>query len=411
MLQIANPWERSAVSVTDAGLRLAALLRGRRSRPTPDGIRRILALRLERIGDLLMSLPAIHALRQRAPHATIDLVVGSWNRDIAAQVTGLDTVDTMDAPWLARGRRSQAWPALVRQARGWRARGYDLALNLEGDIRSNVLMGLSGARWTAGFGMAGGGPLLDDDVAFDARSHTAINGVRLVSAAFGERDTQAAQAVQGRHAAALLLRAEITIPPSAHAAANRALACTGTPPANRPLVGLHIGAGRAIKEWPSLRVAEVGAWAARERGAVLVLTGSGDDRDAAARVRQALPPGAPVIDLVGILDLLPLAAVLARLSLFVAPDTGPMHLAAVLGTPVVGVFGPSSPERWGPLSQACRIVRIDLSCSPCNRIRHPPARCQGHTPDCLMGIPAQQVIDAADDLLRAQREEDIDARC
>jgi ADP-heptose:LPS heptosyltransferase len=257
--------------------------------------------------------------------------------------------------------------------------------------------------------MAGGGPLLDDDVAFDARSHTAINGVRLVSAAFGEWDAKAARAVQGRDAAARLPRAELKIPAFAYAAADRALAGTGMPPARRLFVGLHIGAGRAIKEWPSSRVAEVGAWAARERGAVLVLTGAGDDL-AAARVRQALPPGAPVIDLVGILDLLPLAAVLTRLSLFVTPDTGPMHLAAVLGTPVVGVFGPSSPERWGPLSQACRIVRIDLPCSPCNRIRHPPARCQGRTPDCLMGIPAQQVIDAADDLLRAQREEAIDAR-
>ena len=410
MLQIANPWERRAVSLTDGGLRLAALLRGRRSRPEPDGIRRILVLRLERIGDLLMSLPAIHALRQRVPRATIDLVVGSWNRDIAAQVTGIDAVDTMDAPWLARGRRSQAWSALVHQARGWRAREYDLALNLEGDIRSNVLMGLSGARWTAGFGMAGGGPLLDDDVAFDARSHTAVNGVRLVSAAFGEWDARATRPSQGRDGAARLPRAELKIPASAHAAADRALAGASMPRADRLLVGLHIGAGRAVKEWPLSRIAEVGAWAARERAAVLVLTGSGDDRDAAARVRQALPPGATVIDLVGTLELLPLAAVLARLSLFVTPDTGPMHLAAVLGTPVVGVFGPSSPERWGPLSQACRIVRIDLSCSPCNRIRHPPARCQGHTPDCLMGISAQQVIEAAGDLLRAPREEETDAR-
>jgi ADP-heptose:LPS heptosyltransferase len=179
---------------------------------------------------------------------------------------------------------------------------------------------------------------------------------------------------------------------------------------SRPLVGLHIGAGRAIKEWPAARLAEVGAWAARERHAALVLTGSAADREAAAGLRQALPETAAVADLVGAADLLQLAAVLSRLSLFITPDTGPMHLAAAVGTPLVAVFGPSSPGRWGPLSRECRIVRIDLPCSPCNRIRNPPERCQGHTPDCLAGIGVRQVIDAAEDLLDARRVKDSHGR-
>jgi ADP-heptose:LPS heptosyltransferase len=61
----------------------------------------------------------------------------------------------------------------------------------------------------------------------------------------------------------------------------------------------------------------------------------------------------------------------------------------------VAVFGPSTPVRYGPLSANARVVRVDLPCSPCNRIRKPPARCTGHTPDCLDAIPAARVIDAA----------------
>lgn len=406
VLHIPNPWERAAVSAADAGFRLAAPLRARRLRPGPVGLRRILVLRLERIGDLLMSQPALHALRQRAPQATIDLVVGSWNRDLAACVVEIDAVETMDVGWLARGRTSPGWPALVRQARAWRSRRYDLALNLEGDVRSNILLSLAGARWTAGFGMAGGGPLLDDNVAFDPRSHTAVNGVRLVSAAFGESHGVVAPGIEGRDAAARLPRAALRIPSTAEAEAHRLLAGAGGPAGSRPLVGLHVGAGRAIKEWPAARIAEVGAWAARERGAVLVLTGSGDERQAAARIRRALPQTTPVIDLVGAAGLLPLAAVLARLSLFVTPDTGPMHLAAAVGTPIVAIFGPSSSDRWGPLARDCRIVCIDLPCSPCNRIRNPPARCQGQTPDCLAGITVTRVIDAADNLLRGRSGKD-----
>ncbi len=102
MLQIANPRERAAVAAADAVFRLAASVRARRSRPAAGEIRRILVLRLERIGDLLMSLPAFHAIRERAPQARIDLVVGSWNEALAQQVAGIDSVEVMDAPWLAR---------------------------------------------------------------------------------------------------------------------------------------------------------------------------------------------------------------------------------------------------------------------------------------------------------------------
>jgi ADP-heptose:LPS heptosyltransferase len=281
-----------------------------------------------------------------------------------------------------------------------------MAINLEGDIRSNILMSRAGARWCAGFGMAGGGPLLDDDVLFDPRSHTAVNGVRLVRTAFGELTGRQAWPVEGRDAAARLAQARLTVPAAAHAeAAALFQAATGLI-SERPSVGLHIGAGRAVKEWPADRMAEVGRWAARERDAVIVLTGSAADRAAADEVRRALPGDTTVIDTVGGAPLTVLAAVLARLSLFITPDTGPMHLASVLGTPVVALFGPSSPERWGPLSGHVRIVRVDLPCSPCNRIRNPPARCQGHTPDCMIGILTTRVIEAAASLLQTRRRED-----
>jgi ADP-heptose:LPS heptosyltransferase len=158
-------------------------------------------------------------------------------------------------------------------------------------------------------------------------------------------------------------------------------------------------------------MAEVGAWAVLERGAALVLTGTGVDRSAADEVRRLLPAGAAVLDTVGLAPLLPLMALLTRLSLLVTPDTGPMHLAAALGTPLVALFGPSSPERWGPFSPNARVVRVDLPCSPCNRIRNPPARCQGRTPDCMDGVLVHQVTEAAATLLpAARREEARDAR-
>ena len=401
MLQIAHPGERAAVAAADAALSLARVARRRRQRPPAGEIRRVLVLRLERVGDLLMSLPALYALRQYVPQARIDLVVGSWNESLARQIEGVDTVEVMNAPWLARDAGGAGWPALLRQASRWRARTYDLALNLEGDIRSNILMSRADARWCAGFGMAGGGPLLDDDVRFDPESHTAVNGVRLIATACGEQPGRQAWPEEGLAAAIRLPQAKLVIPPAAQAEADALLNAVLRAAPDRPSVGLHIGAGRAVKEWPASRMAEVGAWAVRERGAAIVLTGSAADRAPADEVRRALPSDAAVIDTVGGAPLLTLAALLSRLSLFITPDTGPMHLAAAVGAPLVALFGPSSPERWGPLSARARVVRVDLPCSPCNRIRNPPARCQGHTPDCMDAVTIRDVIAAAASLLSA----------
>ena len=135
-----------------------------------------------------------------------------------------------------------------------------------------------------------------------------------------------------------------------------------------------------------------------DRNAVIILTGAPGDRAQVDVVKRELPSDR-VLDLSGRVDLVTLAATLMELDLLVTGDTGPMHLADAVGTPIVAVFGPSDAARYAPRGPRSRIVRIDLPCSPCNRIRLPPVRCTGHTPDCLGGIAVAQVIHAIDDVL------------
>jgi ADP-heptose:LPS heptosyltransferase len=380
-LTIADRRERALVALADAMLRPVALRRAFRggAAATP---RRMLCLRLERIGDLLMTAPALAALKALAPTASIDLAVGSWNRDIAAALPGVDRVETLDAEWLARpsGRGSSAL-ALARSAARWRGRRYDLALNFEPDIRSNIVLAAAGARRTVGFASGGGGPLLDRAIDYDHREHTADNALALVRAAMG--------ALPGEPVAWSL-----RIPAAHRARAAELLA----PFDGGPIAGIHVSGGRAVKQWPEARFREVAEHLARERNAAIVLTGTPAERAQIDIVRAALPP-ARVLDL-STADLLTAAAVIERLDLFVTGDTGPMHLAQAVGTPTVAIFGPSDPRRYGPRGVHDTIVRIDLPCSPCNRIRVPPARCTGHTPDCLEGIGAAQAIAAIDDALR-----------
>lgn len=387
-LQLTEWRERWLVGLADVGLAVARpwLARGADTKMR-GGRPAILLLRLERVGDLLMTLDAIAAVRAEAPEATIDLVVGSWNESIARLIPGLDRVEVLSAPWLARGAEGQSFAGMARRARGWRRPGYDLAINFEGDIRSNVLLGLSGAARRVGFGMAGGGPMLTDGVPFDANIHTRSSSLRLVERAFGlpvgSRERQRPGPGQAR----------LLIPEVARARAASLLGAASADGA--PMVVVHAGGGRDIKQWNLDRFAEVANRLSASHAATVVLSGNADDRSLVDAVKAGLRPDVVCLDLVGVVDLVTLAAVLERASLLITGDTGPMHLAAALDVPLVAVFGPSDPARWGPFSERARVVRVQLPCSPCNRIRRPPERCRGHVPDCLAAISAGAVYEAA----------------
>jgi len=377
-LTITDRRERALVAAADATLSVAALARVGRRRPSAP--RRIVCLRLERIGDLLMTLPAFADLKAAFPHASIDVVVGGWNRDIAGAIPGVDGVETLDAAWLSRDGSGSGLPSLLRDAARWRSRRYDLAVNFEPDIRGNLVMAAIGAGWTAGFTSGGGGPLLDTALEYDTAIHTTDNLRALVRAITGEA------ADHGEPA--------LTIPAGNREEAARLLARFN----GAPGIGIHVSGGRAIKQWPASRFREVARRLVHDRGAAIVLTGTPGDRVQIDGVLEALPPDR-ALDLSGDRSLLVVAAVLERLDLFVTGDTGPMHLARAVGTPIVAIFGPSQPWRYGPRGVRDRVVRIDLPCSPCNRIRVPPARCSGHTPDCLAGVDVASVMAAIDDVL------------
>jgi ADP-heptose:LPS heptosyltransferase len=380
-LTISDRRERALVAVADLAMRPAAVTR--RFRRAPAAPSRILCLRLERIGDLLLTAPALAALHAALPGATIDLVVGSWNRDLAAAMTGVAAVETVDAAWLARGGNGVSPLGLAMHAARWRRRRYDLAINFEPDIRSNLALAVAGARWTAGFASGGGGPLLDVALDYDIAAHVTDNAIALVEAVTNHSGADAS-------AAPIL-----SIPPATRAEAERLLSRFD----GMTTIGLQVSAGRAIKQWPEDRFRAVAERLVQDRGAAVVLTGSPADRAQVDAVLSALPPER-AIDLSGGTPLLTVAAVLERLDVFVTGDTGPMHLAHLVGTPIVAIFGPSEPRRYAPRGSRDHIVRIDLPCSPCNRIRTPPERCTGHTPDCLAGIDTERVLAAIDDALR-----------
>jgi ADP-heptose:LPS heptosyltransferase len=392
--RIADPLERIAVGGADVFGRAAAALVGRPAAvdlPAAE-VREILVLRLDRIGDLLMSLPALAELRSAFPRARIRLAVGAWSAPVARRAP-VDEVLVWSAPWVGR-REEGADPiaALFRRARALRRDSLDLALDLQGDVRASLLLALTGARVRVGYANTGGDWLLTRVVPLDETVSWVEQNRRAVAVAAGRAGDP-----PGALPRVPLVTAE------ERAAARRTLAQAGL--AGGPLVGLHPSGGRAVKQWPAHRWLEVARRLQAEAGAHVVLTGSGADRELTRRIAGDL--SGPVADFAGRLDLLETLAVIASLDLFLSPDTGPMHMAAAVGTPSVSVFGPSDPVRYfsgGTGAPGTRhvVVRPDLWCAPCNLIRRPPGECLGpEGPECLRAVSVEVVHGAA---LRVLRE-------
>jgi ADP-heptose:LPS heptosyltransferase len=162
---------------------------------------------------------------------------------------------------------------------------------------------------------------------------------------------------------------------------------------------MHVSGGRESKQWHLDRFADAARQLAAEAHGTIVLTGAPGDRalvdDVAARLTNV-----PLVDAAGTTGLVELAALLESLDVLITGDTGPMHLAAAVGTPVVALFGPSDPMRYGPRAALEHVlVAADVPCRPCGQVRLPPVRCRGHVPDCMSGITVDRVVSAARDLL------------
>lgn len=383
--------ERLLLGLLDLPGRL--LLGLRRHATTPlarETLREVLVLRLDRIGDLVMSLPALHDLRAALPRARIRLAVGAWSETLARGAP-VDEVLVWSAPWVGRpSEGASSLGELLGRARALRPAKLDLAIDLQGDVRASLLMWRSGARARVGYANTGGAYLLTHVVPLDERVSWVEQSRRAVAVAVGA----------GAGAPRFDPLSEEDRSFAKHLYENLHL------DERRPLVGLHPSGGRLVKQWPLERWAAVAARLQQEHGATILVTGSAADRELFGALASALPKKA--VDLTGRLSVRETLACIAGLDLFLSPDTGPMHMACAVDTPSVSVFGPSDPVRYfsggdGRAGSRHVVVKPELWCSPCNLIRKPPAECAAGTPECLQLVSVESVYAEAARLLGEAR--------
>ena len=159
---------------------------------------------------------------------------------------------------------------------------------------------------------------------------------------------------------------------------------------------LNVGASKPANRWAPERMGMLAEAIQAELGLAVCLTGGPGDRPATDRALAEVGQRASLRDLVGQTSLLQLIALARRARVFVGCDTGPMHIAAACGTPVVALFGAADPERTGPWGAAHRVVRVPPSCAPCNR-----RSCNQPRHWCMDDIHVDHVLDAVRERIQA----------
>ena len=328
---------------------------------------RILIVRLGSLGDIVHALPVAAALRLAFPQARIDWVVDARHREI------LDLVPVIDRRLAVS---VGGWLEAIRELRRGR---YDVALDLQGLLKSAVLARSSGAARVIGFPMGQlrerGARLFYTDTCDAAGPHVIQKNLALLAALGIEHED---------------VRFPIEAPTSAIVAAVRER--LGLSNGERFAL-VNPGAAWPNKRWPPALFGEVAAaLQARHRMKSIVLWGPGEER-LARDVVSSSHGAADVSPRTSIPELVSLAKAAA---LMVSGDTGPLHIAAAVGTPLVGIYGPTNPQRNGPWAPN-DVTLSRFSVCACQYRR----RCQARS-WCLLDISAREVIDAVDQRLAAQ---------
>ena len=306
----------------------------------PADPRRILVLKSCCLGDALLATPLLGAVRRAYPDAHLVAGVGRWARPALLHNPDLDSL--LDLEGVGVGRFALA--PYGRVLRSVRAGHFDVALVLDRTPVLTVLPLLAGIPVRAGIDSAGRGFPLNVRVPWDAVEHEASLFLR-VGAALGIQTTGAGLRFvpsAGERAAAAALWREAGLD-------GRRVAVLF------PGGGRNPGMALDTKRWPAIRYAELGAALHDRHGLAVVLAGAADDRLVTAEVSRLMR--APSIDLAGLTTIGALGALLELCALYVGNDSGPTHLAAAVGAPVVAIFGPTDPAVYAPFTDRAVVLR------------------------------------------------------
>lgn len=331
--------------------------------PVPDNIRSILVIRPGGIGDAVLLVPALQALKEKYPAAQITVLAEKRNSAVFSLCPVVDTILLYD-------RLSD----LLQAVRGI----YDVTIDSEQWHRlSAVIARMNGAPVLIGYATNERSRLFSHPVRYSHDDYEAVSFFNVLEPLGGH----------GRGMAERFLN-----PPEESAAvAAHLLADLG----NAPFVTVFPGASIPERRWGADRFHQMAQWLSAF-GLQIVVVGGNDDQQQG----EAIAAGGSGLNLAGRTSLVETAAVIDRSALLVSGDSGVLHIAVGLGKPTVSLFGPGRSEKWAPRGDRHIVINKQLPCSPCTTYGTTPPCPQDAR--CLKDITVEEVTDAVMMLLTAE---------
>jgi len=337
-----------------------------------SAIKKVLLVRLRRIGDVVLTTPAITALRKGLPSAHISYVIETPYRDLIEGNPYVDRVIVLPRPLGIKN--------FLNIARTIRKERFDAAIDFHGGPTASLLTLFSGAQKKIGYRIKYKSFVYDIKLPrgrIAGYIHSVENHINLVKA--------------------LGIKVPVSPPlflPESSESERKKIHdfFSANNFEGSKVVVLHIGAGNEFREWGITNWAKFVSLLLKKHDVEIVLIGASDDTGIAGQILEGQPSS--VFSLVGKLKLRELKELIAKASLYVGPDSGPMHIAASTSTPIVAYFGPNLSAYNSPWQARAIIIEKDMNCRPCDQ-RH----CISDDFRCMQTITPEEVYAACTQFL------------
>lgn len=328
----------------------------------PENPKNILVVRLDHIGDFVCTAPVFRNLKERYPDARVTALINSVSKDLAFRNPYIDKVISFSPFHLTRAEDALSLKGLMRLIKDIKAFDFDLGIETRGDLVSILLMWLGAVRYRIGYGITGGGFLLNKVCDYDESRHIIDRNLALL---------------KGLDIPVTHRTPEVYFNEQDEDAIERLLSPASGGVHNDGLVVIHPFAGAKAKEWPKDNFQKIIEYL-KNRGKDIILVGSDGDGGSFK----------DVIDMRGKLNLPQLACIMKRAGFFIGLDSGPANIAAALGIKTIVICsGTNIPECWLPEGADLCLIYKEVECRPCGL-----KICSEKNHKCMETVKAEDVV-------------------